>query len=211
MQQLHQRCTRLPLCPPHLFGGSRRAILDIWCFIYKALKPHLPDGLHASIQIGSWYNFQEYFGLRSATLQKATKSARTFFVCCFCNEAWDTLLAAANKTGPINIHGCLLTITEFPPENWKHAIIAQMAQHSKDLQDLHTVHTDRLRLIDPKDKHTLLLLTPSLKLISPKFVDHLPSLVCHTMFFLPSPTTLAFTNHTLHKANIPPHLLAPAP
>ena len=157
MQQLHRQCTRLPLRPPSkLFGGSRHVILDIWGFVYEALKPHLLDGLHASIQIDSWYDFQEFFGLRSATLQKDTKSARTFFVCSFCDEAWDTLLAAANKTGPINIHGCLSMITEFPPENQKHAIIAQMAQHSKDFQDLHAVHTDHLCLIDPKDKHTLL-------------------------------------------------------
>jgi hypothetical protein len=86
-----------------------------------------------------------------------------------------------------------------------------MNQHAKDFQDLHAVHTDRLRLVDSDDEKRLLLLTPSLKALSPRYVDHLFSPVCYTLFFLPDPTTLAFTNQNLHKANIPPHLLAPAP
>jgi hypothetical protein len=86
-----------------------------------------------------------------------------------------------------------------------------MNQYTKDFKDLHAVHTDRLRLVEPGDEQTLLLLTPGLKALFPRYVDHLPSPVCYTMFFLPDNITLFFDNNNLHKANIPPHLLAPAP
>jgi hypothetical protein len=145
--------------PPTLFGGSRCAILDVWHIVYDVVCPHLPNTPLAA-QIDSWFAFQEFFGLHSSTLQKGAKSARAFFVCCFfCNEAWDTLLSAANAAGPINIHGCLAKITKFPPKNKKQGIIIHMNQHAKDFQDLHPVHMDRLHLLDPEDEKLLLLLT----------------------------------------------------
>jgi hypothetical protein len=73
-----------------------------------------------------------------------------------------------------------------------------MNQHAKDFQDLHAVHTDRLRLVDPDNEKLLLLLTPSLKAISPRYVDHLPSPVRHTLFFLPDLKTTSFENNNLH-------------
>jgi hypothetical protein len=185
-------------------------VLDIWHIVYDAIRPHFPDTPLAN-QIDSWYAFQEFFGLRPSTLKKDSKSAQTFFVCCFCDDAWDVLLQAASKAGPINIHGCLAKITEFPPENKKQQIIVRMNQHAKDFQDLHAVHTDRLRILDQSDEQTLLLLTPNLKALAPRYVDHLPSPVCHTMFFLPDPTTVSLHSHNIHKANIPPLYLAPAP
>jgi hypothetical protein len=105
----------------------------------------------------------------------------------------------------------LAKITEFPPDNKKQSIVICMNQHAKDFQDLHAVHTDRLRLIDPDDEQLLLLLTLSLKAISPRYVDHLPSPVCYTLFFLPDLTTSSFDSNNLHRANIPTHLLAPLP
>jgi hypothetical protein len=52
------------------------------------------------------------------------------------------------------------------------------------------------------------LFIPGLSATAPMFVDHLPSSVCHTLFFCTDPTTLTLTNQTFHNNNIPPHLLA---
>jgi hypothetical protein len=172
--------------------------------------PNLPKTSFGS-QISNWYSFQEFFGLRPALLQYNAKKAKTFFICCFCDEAWDVLLTAAKAAGPVTIHGCLSKISEFPPNEKKQAIITMTNQQLTDFKDLHAVHTDRLRLCEPEDEQTLLFLTPNLMALSPRFVNHLPSPIMYTLFFQPDPTTLSFNNHNLHKAHLPPHLLAPAP
>jgi hypothetical protein len=63
--------------PPNLFGVSRRAILDVWCIVYDAVRPHFPNTPLAA-QNNSWYAFQEFFGLRSTALHKDSKSAKAF-------------------------------------------------------------------------------------------------------------------------------------
>jgi hypothetical protein len=195
---------------PDFFGCSRRATIDLLRIVFDSLTPHLPTTAFGE-EIGNWFSFQEYFGLRPTYLQHNTKKAKTFFICCFCDEAWSVLLSAAKNTGPINIHGCLAKISEFPPNNKKDDIINKTNQQLKDFRDLHAVHTDRLRLIEPEDERNLLFLTPNLMALSPKYVDHLPSPICYTLFFQPDMTTSNFTNQNLHKAHIPPNLLAPAP
>jgi hypothetical protein len=195
---------------PDFFGSSRRAITNILRILFDNLTPNLP-ATPLGKQLTDWYSFQEYIGLRPSTLQHGTKKAKTLFICCFNEEAWSLLLTTAKTTGPINVHGCLTKISEFPPPSRKQDIITRTIQQLKDLRDLHPVHTDRLRLSEPEDEQTLLFLTPNLVALSPRFVDHLPSPVCHTLFFQPDPTTLNYTSENLHKAHIPSQLLAPPP
>jgi hypothetical protein len=84
--------------------------------------------------------------------QHNSKKAKTFFICSFCDEAWSVLLAAAKITGPINMHGCLTKISEFPPPHKNDDIIAKTNQQQlKNFKDLHAVHTDCLRLTEPED------------------------------------------------------------
>jgi hypothetical protein len=103
--------------------------------------PNLPETTFGA-KIGNWFSFQEYFGLRPTLLQHNSKKAKTFFICCYCDEAWSVLLSAAHITGPIDIYGCLAKISEFPPNNKKEDIIAKTNQQLKDSRDLHAVHID---------------------------------------------------------------------
>jgi hypothetical protein len=73
------------------------------------------------------------------------------------------------------------------------------------------VHTDRLLLNDIEDEEELLAQTPHVVAIIPRFVDHAPAAICHTLIFRPSPETVCYTNETLHEALRPPHLLAALP
>jgi hypothetical protein len=136
---------------PEFFGSNRRATLDLLRIIFDCLLPNLPVTPFGA-EIGNWFSFQEYFGLRPTLLQHNSKKAKTFFICCFSDEAWSVLLSAAKTAGPINIHGCLAKISEFPPNHKKEDIIAKTNQQLKDFKDLHAVHTDRLRLVESEDE-----------------------------------------------------------
>jgi hypothetical protein len=74
-----------------------------------------------------------------------------------------------------------------------------------------TVPTDQLLINTPADEAHLLSATPHLIAIAPRFVDHSAEPANHTLYFIPSPDTLEYTNDTLHRAHLPKGLLAPLP
>jgi hypothetical protein len=61
-----------------------------------------------------------------------------------------------------------------PPDDAKLAIIKKQNEKVTDYKDLHEVHTDRLIVNTSADEKCLLLLTPNLQVVIPRFVDHLP-------------------------------------
>jgi hypothetical protein len=103
---------------PDFFGCNQQAIINFLWVLFDNLTPNLPKNSFGT-HISNWYSFQEFFGLHLAFLQHSLKKSTTFFICCFCDEAWAILLTTAKTTGPINIHGCMTNILEFPPDEKK--------------------------------------------------------------------------------------------
>jgi hypothetical protein len=102
-------------------------------------------------------------------------------------------------------------ISPFPSTQLRAAFIQGSNQQAQKLSDMLGVPTDRLLITSPDSESQLLKETPNLIAVAPRFVNHSALPVCHTLFFVPSPDTLAFSNLTLHLAKVPPNLLAPLP
>jgi hypothetical protein len=134
-----------------------------------------------------------------------------FFICCCSSDAWDLILKAAQAAGPITIHGCACILHPFPKADARLTFIQGANLLSQQIKEMVHLTTDRLRLPTVSDEEELLAQTPHAVALIPRFVDHSPQAVCHTIVFLPTPDTICFTNETLHLACIPPKLLAPLP
>jgi hypothetical protein len=196
---------------PEVFGGSRRATIDIMSVIFYHISPYLGHTA-LSHHLDNWHTFQEFFGLRVSELKHSNKTSRLFFLCCFCDEAWSALYDAATAAGPVNIHGIWTKISEFPPESAKLRIITNQNAIVDRQTDLHPFHTDRLLIAMADDEKRLLLHTPNLAAVIPRFVDHLPDPACHTLLFRPDPSTLSISPDTIHLARkIPADLLTNPP
>jgi hypothetical protein len=195
---------------PNVFGGSRCAMIDVLSSLFHHIRPFL-SGDALTHNLPNWHTFQEYFGLRVSTIKHSSKTTKLFFVCCFCDEAWEALCLAASAAGPLCVHGVWSKLSPFPPEDAKPTIIKLQDEKMTQYSDLHHVHTDRLIIRTNDDEQRLLLLTPNLQAIIPRFVDHSPDPACHTLLFHPDPTSLLITTQAIHKALIPSDLLAPPP
>jgi hypothetical protein len=201
--------------PPDSFGSSRRGCLNILEFLYYRLQPHFPNNKLGTALNADYHTFLEYIGLRQAQLQtfgqKNNQRAPVFFICCYSGDAWTLIFTAAQAAGPFNIHGCTCIIHPFPKPDERPKFIQGANQLAQRLKEMVHVHTDRLLLHNFEDEETLLAQTPHLVAVVPRFVDHAPEAICHTLIFRPSPETVCYTNETLHDALLPPQLLAALP
>jgi hypothetical protein len=201
--------------PPDSFGASRRGCLDILEYIYYHLQPHFPTNKLGVALNADYHTFLEYVGLRPAFLQtfgqKNNQRAPVFFICCYSGDAWTLILKAAQLAGTFNIHGCACIIHPFPKPEERPKFIQGANLLSQRLKEMVHINTDRLQIVYMTDEEELLTQTPHIVAVIPRFVDHSPQAVCHTLIFLPSPETVCYTNDTLHDALIPQRLLAPLP
>jgi hypothetical protein len=199
--------------PPDSWGVSRRACLDLLYILYYKLQPHFPSSKLGNTLSADFHTFLEYVGLRPSYVQtygqKNNTKAPVFFVCCHSGDAWNLIVKAAQTAGPINIHGCACIIHPFPKTDERPAFIQGANQLSQHIRQMVHVTTDRLLIPTIELEEDLIAQTPHAVAIVPRFVDHSPNPVCHTIIFLPTPDTVSYSNDTIHQADIPPNLLAP--
>ena len=201
--------------PPDTWGAGRRACLDLLEIIYYKLQPHFATTKLGASLNADYHTFLEFIGIRPAFLQtygqKSNQRAPVFFICCYSGDAWTLILKAAQAAGPITIHGCSCILHPFPKPVDRPTFIQGANQLSQRIKEMVHLTTDRLRIRTISDEEDLIAQTPHAVAIIPRFVDHSPEAVCHTLVFLPTPETVSYTNDTLHQACIPPELLAPLP